>query len=73
MSNDKSLFNFFRYYTIGFCICIFKVDINKDYKDIIVDLFLTFIYCNIVGIWTGVFSMFGQDLYFYLKGKLMKK
>jgi len=73
MPNDKSLQNFFTYYVIGFAFCLFKVDLDKSYRDIIVGLFLTFIYCNIVGIWTGLFGMFGQDLYFYIKRKLKKK
>ncbi len=73
MAHEKSLFNFFRYYTIGVIICAIRVNVEyENFPKMLWELFITFIYCNVIGIWGGLAAMFGQDLYFYLKTKIKK-
>lgn len=70
---NKSLTNFFKYYLMGFVVCALKVDVSdKKMAQILWELFISFMYCNIIGIWTGIAGMFGQDLYFYIKQKFSK-
>jgi len=70
---NKSLTNFFKYYIVGFVVCALKIDtVGKEMSDILWELFISFMYCNVIGIWTGMAGMFGQDLYFYLKKKYTK-
>ena len=73
MPNEKTLETFFKYFAIGFILCLFKVNLDKGYKEIIVDLFFTFFYVSIVGVWSGVGAMFGYIISVYLKRKLKKK
>lgn len=73
MSGDKSLRTFFRYMIVGFIISSLKTDLsNVPLFEIAKDLFYTFMYNFIFGIWFGLTAMFGIDLYGFLKKKLHK-
>ena len=68
---NRSLFNFFKFQAIGFIICAFRVSIDvKDVTDFVWKMFVLFMVCNIISIWTGLASMFGADLYIYIKKNL---
>jgi len=72
MPNEKTLETFFKYFVIGFIFCLFRVDLTKNYVDVLVDLFVTFFYCMIVGVWGGLGAMFGHIISVIIRKKLKK-
>lgn len=71
MQDNNSLHKFFKVQAIGFVICSIRVSVNVDnLEQFLWNLFLLFMLCNIISIWTGLANMFGGDLYLYIKKNL---
>jgi len=64
----NSLVVFFRYLIIGFLVSSFKNNIiGIPPLQVLNNLFLSFLYNFIIGIWVGLAALFGNELFFYIK------
>ena len=65
---NKSLNIFFKYLIVGYLLALVSVDLSKtDGVTIVLNSFIKFMYCFIVGIFIGMANMFGTDIYLWLK------
>ncbi len=68
---NKSLRTFFDVYKWGFFILCIRVKVDAhSIASFLWDLFINFMYCNLVPIWVGLPTMAGRDIYFWLKKNL---
>jgi cellulase/cellobiase CelA1 len=65
---NKSLKRFFTVYSIAFLILCIRVKVSTaNASRFLWELFITFMYCNILSVWVAFFNMAGEDVYIAIK------